>query len=173
MTGDTGVSIAESAVKFDISVESWSFADPANTLKVGLGLKAKGTKKGKPDFKDGPEQKGRDVGGVQTKTAKTVGMNFGEMYFISPLTAVYDGVEGSVEASSEVKGDKTVVHFEFGSFEESVVYDPAVGSSDDENAPEIAEDDVPEDESPDFSGGSAISPGLATAGLAFLAAMFR
>ena len=46
-------------------------------------------------------------------------------------------------------------------------------SLDDENAPEIAEDDVPEDESPDFSGGSAISPGLATAGLAFLAAMLR
>lgn len=132
-TGNLTTEISQDAVKFDVSVTGWKFADPNNTLDVGIKLKSKGAKKASPEMESGaetPEKEVKDKDGKtrKTKKQKTKKCNFGDMYFETPLVGLYDGVDGPVSVSQSSKGSSdSLITFSFSSFDNSVVYDPVIG----------------------------------------------
>ena len=114
--GNQTLSVSKDAMKFDINVATWDFADMANRLEVGIKLTSKGASKAtEPTLEAGV-----------TNGGKT--MDFGNMYFDTPTTAIYDGTEGSCNVSSALSGSKSsVITFTFSSFASDVKYDPLLG----------------------------------------------
>lgn len=112
--GNSSVNVPQGALKFDIAVSQWAFADEENTLEVGIKVDTKGASN-----KDAPLLPGD---GRQNKTA-----DFGNMYFSTPLTGLYDGEEKAVDVSEAASGHSKVVVFNFESFTQEVIYDPIMG----------------------------------------------
>jgi hypothetical protein len=132
ITGNTSVEIMQDAMKFDITVSGWQFEDPMNTLDVGIKLTANGVKNDKAGLEEGPATKetAKPDGKHKTKPTKTKKIDFGNIYFDTPLSAVYDGVEKAVMVSYSSSGGKSsVITFSFSSFDDTVTYDPTVGGN--------------------------------------------
>lgn len=170
--GDTSIDVPASAMKFDVRVTDWTFADMSNTLQVGISLESKGNKYGKSTLKKGPKHKGKvmefpDGSKKTTKDTDTKAINFGEMYFYTPLSALYDGEPGEVVATSDTRGDHTEITFTFTSFEESLVYDPTVGDATDVDDTVVAEL-LEGFEEFDESASGLLVPGMVTSALCFL-----
>ena len=132
VAGNTSVNIMQDAMKFDISVSGWTFEDPMNTLEVGVALKWKGAKIDQTKLEDGPDTKAiiKPDGKDKTKPTKTKKVDFGNMYFDTPESAMYDGVERPVLVGYSSSGSKTsVITFTFSSFTDTVMYDPTIGGN--------------------------------------------
>jgi hypothetical protein len=131
--GNDTVTVPKNAMKFDVKIADWTFADPRNTLDVGLRLKSKGGKKlSKVNDKE-EDRVGKDG---QKKKHRKKRVDFGNMYFDTPLTAIYDGVEQPMNVTQETKGKSgkdLKLRFSFSSFTGGVVYDPVMGGEDEDS----------------------------------------
>jgi hypothetical protein len=114
-SGNTTVVVPQDSLKFDLTVSNWPFQNTANSLMVGMKLKPFGAKNSNAVIQDS---------GTNTNTKS---INYGNMFFETPTTALYDGVDGNVVVSQTGLGSSTVMNWKFKSFTTSVVYDPVMG----------------------------------------------
>ena len=110
----TVVDISQDAMKFDIRVSNWVFAQETNSLEVGIKLITNGASK--EDGTLAPKDGGKAI-------------DFGNMYFKTPLAAMYDNQEKAVDVRATTSGKSKVVTFTFESFTNEVVYDPTFGGT--------------------------------------------
>lgn len=136
--GDSTVSIAADAMKFDIALQNWPFAQPENTLSVGLKLLTSTYQSSMPL--------------VLNPIANGNRLDLSNFYFETPLSAVYDGASGPVTMSvmpsssttpigpnSIAVTDAVALIYSFKSFSNTMLFDPTFGysspSSSDNGAP--------------------------------------
>ena len=140
--GGSAISVAADAMKFDIVVQNWPFAQPENTLSVGLKLLTSAYQSSMPL--------------VLHPTANGNRLDLSNFYLETPLNAIYDGASGPVTMSvlpslsttpigpnSIAVRDAVALIYSFKSFSDTMIFDPTFGYS----SPDTTDNGAPSSQS--------------------------
>ena len=115
--GNTSTLLKANSFYLMMGIFDWAFANANNRLVVGLKVNTVGADESSPS--------------LESQDCSSKALDFGNMYFVSPTNAMYDGVDGgavAVTSSSNngVQGSVSV-QYSFKSFSMRLVYDPTLG----------------------------------------------
>jgi hypothetical protein len=122
------IPVTAGTIKFTVELSKWPFKSTENALRFGVSLRTKRRS-------DGFEEKKctKRPGKGLTKTGVVDRFELSDSLFVdAPTQAIVDGVDTVITSSVDASGDMIVIEWSFPNYQESLVYDPVMGSSDPE-----------------------------------------
>jgi len=133
--GPAKLQVLKNELEFSINVTSWPFRAPENTLTYGITVDSRGggkSKRGKlPTLDDAKRRRGKDPS-AYSKPQKEALFDTGNL--LAPTTALVDGVERDItiqineKPGPKGKSGKTLITFQFPSFQQNLYYDPILSA---------------------------------------------